>query len=94
MTKLPCLSALSLLALSLPALAEDAPFAFVYDAFEAGVTHVDLAACPAELAGEGRICRATVVNDQINVFVFSDQGEKPLVAFKSWPADLLNGLMD
>jgi hypothetical protein len=32
--------------------------------------------------------------DQLNVFAFSEDGDQPLVAFKSWSADLLVGLMD
>lgn len=87
------LTTLALLALPTLARAEDAT-PFTYDMFEAGVTHVDLAVCPTSLAGPNRFCRATVVNDKINVFVFSDQGDKPLVAFQSFSAELLNGLMD
>lgn len=87
------LTALALIALPSVALAEDAA-PFTYEEFEAGVTHVDLEVCPTSLAGPDRFCRATVVNDKINVFVFSDQGEKPLVAFQSWDAKLLTGLMD
>ena len=74
--------------------AETTPLPFTYEAFEAGVTHVDLAQCPEALAAEGRFCRATVVNDNINVFAFSEDGDQPMVGFKSWPADLMNGLMD
>lgn len=77
-----------------PALADEAPLPFTYEDFEAAVPHVDLAQCPETLAGEGRFCRVTVINDKINVFAFSEAGEKPLVAFGSWPADLLAGLMD
>ena len=87
------LPAVVLFALPTLAAAQDAA-PFTYDMFEAGVTHVDLAVCPTTLAGPNRFCRATVVNDKINVFVFSDQGDKPLVAFQSWSAALLNGLMD
>lgn len=87
------LTLLSLLALPSISVAEDAA-PFTYEQFEAGVTHVDLDVCPTALAGPNRFCRATVVNDKINVFVFSDQGEQPLVAFQSWDAKLLNGLMD
>lgn len=89
----PVLAALAALAAP-AAFAEDAPLPFTYAAFDASVTHVDLAQCPGALAGEGRFCRATAVDDKINVFAFADAGEQPLVGFQSWPADLLNGLMD
>jgi hypothetical protein len=77
-----------------PAFADEAPLPFTYEDFEAAVAHVDLAQCPGELAAEGRFCRVTVVNDKINVFAFTETGDQPLVAFKSWSADLLTGLMD
>jgi hypothetical protein len=77
-----------------PALADEPPLPFTYEYFEAAVVHVDLAQCPESLAAEGRYCRVTVVNDQINVFAFSEAGDQPLVAFRSWPADLMTGLMD
>ena len=35
--------------------AETTPLPFTYEAFEAGVTHVDLAQCPEALAAEGRL---------------------------------------
>lgn len=82
------------LAATTPAFAEDPPLPFTYEHFEAAVVHVDLPQCPESLAAEGRYCRVTVVNDQINVFAFSEAGDQPLVAFQSWPADLLTGLMD
>lgn len=77
-----------------PALADEPPLPFIYEHFEAAVPHVDLAQCPEKLAGEGRFCRVAVVNDQINVFAFTEAGDQPLVAFASWPADLLTGLME
>lgn len=77
-----------------PAFADEPPLPFSYEDFEAAVAHVDLAQCPEKLAGEGRFCRVTVVNDKINVFAFTEAGDQPLVAFASWPADLLTGLME
>lgn len=65
-----------------------------YADFEAGVPHVDLAVCPEPLAAPDRFCRMTTNADQMNVFVFSEDGDQPLVAFKSWSTDLLVGLMD
>lgn len=74
--------------------AQDAPFALTYEAFETAVPHVDLAVCPTDLAAPGRFCRLTAQSDMLNVFVFSEEGDQPLVALQSWPADLLAGLMD
>ena len=91
----PCLSALVLLgAAPTGARAEEHPLPFTYAAFEEAVPHIDLMMCPERLDQPGRFCRATLANDRNNVFVFAEDGDQPLVAFQSWPADLLNGLMD
>ncbi|MBP9047030.1 MAG: hypothetical protein WAT35_03215 [Tabrizicola sp.] len=82
-------------ALTLPSLASADDFIpLTYQEFEAAVPHVDLAVCPVPLAAPDRFCRMTSHADQLNVFVFSEDGDQPLVAFRSWPADLLVGLMD
>lgn len=82
-------------ALAMPSLAaaED-PIPLNYQDFEAAVAHIDLPICPAPLAAPARFCRMTTNADQLNVFAFSEDGDQPLVAFKSWSADLLVGLMD
>lgn len=86
--------ALSLLAAA-PALAEQpVPLALTYEVFEQTVDHLDLAVCPAPLAAAGRFCRLTTHADALNVFVFSEDGDQPLVAVETWSADLLVGLMD
>jgi hypothetical protein len=74
----------------------DGPAAHVltYAEFEQSVPHVDMPLCPVELATEDRFCRMTLANDAINVFVFTTEGDSPLVAFRSWPADLMAGLLD
>lgn len=74
--------------------AGDAPMPFTYLDFEASVPHIDLAVCPEPLDGPGRFCRLTTHADQLNVFVFSEEGDQPLIGFRSWPSDLLAGLMD
>lgn len=77
--------------------AEDSPPAalpFTYEIFEQSVPHLDLAVCPAPLAGPERFCRFTAQSDGLNVFVFSEAGDQPLIGFQSWSADLLVGLMD
>jgi len=73
---------------------EHTPAPMTYEMFEQAVPHVDLAACPAPLAAVGRFCRLTAHNDALNVFAFSEDGDQPMVAFQSWPSDLLDGLMD
>lgn len=90
---------LTLLTAPLSAVAEEAtneaaPFALTYEAFETAVPHIDLPACPVELAAPDRFCRLTTHSDSLNVFVFTENGDQPLVALKSWPAELLAGLMD
>lgn len=86
---------LLVLALAAPssAAAED-PIPLTYQEFEGAVAHIDLPLCPVPLAAPGRFCRMTAHADQLNVFAFSEDGDQPLVAFRSWPADLLVGLMD
>jgi hypothetical protein len=87
------LALLALIATPTLALAEE-PMVFTYLEFENSVPHIDLAVCPAPLAGPARFCRLTTHAEQLNVFVFSEEGDQPLIAFRSWPADLLVGLMD
>ena len=91
-------SAALAIAAALPsgAKADEAPPAvpFTYEMFEQSVPHLDLAVCPAPLAGPDRFCRFTAQSDGLNVFVFSEAGEQPLIAFQTWSSDLLVGLMD
>ncbi|MDD8024697.1 MAG: hypothetical protein PHX82_16520 [Paracoccaceae bacterium] len=81
---------------ALPLAAQEAPPAlpFTYLMFEAAVPHVDMPVCPVDLAAEGRFCRMSLLNDEIHVFVFSEDGDQPLVDFRSWPMDLMAGLLD
>lgn len=88
------LVSLAALVLPLPAFAETAPMPLTYQIFEAAVPHVDLAACPVELAAEGVFCRLALLNEEIHVFVFSEEGDQPMVNFRSWSVDLMAGLMD
>lgn len=78
---------LSLALLPAPVLADSAPLPLSYQMFEAAVLHVDLELCPADLAGEGRFCRAAMLHDEIHVFAFSEEGDQPMVGFRSWPVD-------
>ena len=76
------------------ALAEAQPLPFTYEAFEAAVPHVDMAVCPVDLAEEGGFCRLALFNDAFHVFVFTEEGDQPLVGFQSYDADLAVGLFD
>ncbi|MCK0149701.1 hypothetical protein MWU54_06680 [Marivita sp. S6314] len=58
--------------------------AFSYEVFEASVEHVDLEGCPAEFDTEVMFCRMTLASDLAHVFVFSYNGEQPLLAVKSY----------
>lgn len=98
MPRMPRLAVIAMIAAPAMALAEtplaETPLAFTYADFEASVPHVDLAVCPVPLDGPERFCRLTTHADQLNVFVFSENDDQPLIAFRSWPGDLLVGLMD
>ena len=64
-----------------------------YEQFEAAVPHVDLEQCPEDLLQEGTFCRATLNHEEIHVFVFSEDGDSPLVGFASFPADSLASVL-
>lgn len=70
------------------------PLPMSYQMFETAVPHVDLAVCPVPLAGPDRFCRLTTHSEGLNVFVFSEDGDQPMIGFQSWSAGLLVGLMD
>lgn len=55
-----------------------------YAAFEFAVPHLDLQACPADLAREGVFCRASTGNDAVHIFVFAQHGDQCLLAVKSY----------
>ncbi len=71
-----------------------APMPLTYEVFEEAIPHIDLETCPSEIAGDDRFCRAVVHNDAINVFVFLYDADSPAVAFRSYPADGLNAILD
>lgn len=60
---------------------------FTYEVFEQAVDHVDLESCPAEFDPEVVFCRMTLASEMANVFVFSFDGEQPLLAVKSYELD-------
>jgi hypothetical protein len=68
---------------AVPAFAQT-PAPLTYAAFEPGVTHLDLAACPAALARDGVFCRLTIGSDMVHVWVFEEGGDQPLVEVRSF----------
>lgn len=73
-----------------PALAEGtAPLPMNYDIFEAAVPHIDMSDCPADMAAEGRFCRLVVMNDQLQIFSFSEEGDQPMVGYRAVPSEVL-----
>jgi len=64
---------------------------FTYAAFEASVEHVDLEGCPVEFDNDSMFCRMTLASDLAHVFVFSYDGDSPLLAIKAYELD--NGFL-
>ncbi len=92
---LPGLALGGALLVTTPTLADDgAAMTLGYETFEYAVPHVDLAACPGELAAEGRFCRATMHSEELHVFAFAEDGEQPLVAYMAVPASRLEEILD
>ncbi|MDR9485381.1 MAG: hypothetical protein RI566_09420 [Sediminimonas sp.] len=70
------------------------PMPLTYEVFEEAIPHIDLETCPSEIAGDDRFCRAVVHHDAINVFAFLYDADSPAVAYRSYPADGLNAILD
>lgn len=68
------------------ALADD-PAAFTYSQFEASVPHFDLETCPKDVARQNAFCRMSFHNDTVNIFVFSESGDQPMIAFRTYEED-------
>ncbi len=92
------LSVVLLVQAATPALSQDAskdtPLAMTYEVFEASVDHIDLPSCPSDIAAPNRFCRMTAHRDGLNVFAFSDEGDQPLVAVKTYETELLATVLD
>lgn len=58
-----------------------------YEVFEASITHADMETCPVEFDSDAVFCRLTLANDGAHVFVFSYDGEQPLLAVKHYELD-------
>ena len=55
-----------------------------YPVFEVAIPHLDLPACPKNLARPNAFCRVTTANDAVHVFVFEEKGKQCLLAVKSY----------
>lgn len=64
---------------------------FTYEVFEASIDHADLEDCPVDFDSDANFCRLTLANEQAHVFVFSYDGDQPLLAVKSY--DLGDGFL-
>jgi hypothetical protein len=60
------------------------PCPMTYGNFQVAIPHVDVENCPAELAGKERFCRASIASDQVHVYAFDGEGDKCLLAMKSY----------
>ena len=61
-----------------------APHVLTYAEFEESVPHFDLADCPAVMAAPQVFCRVSFNGDAVHVFVFSEDGNQPMVGFRSF----------
>ena len=68
---------------AMPVVAEE-KCSFSYEAFEFSVPHIDLDECPAALNAKEAFCRAGIAGDQLHVFVFSEKGDRCLIAMNSY----------
>jgi hypothetical protein len=55
-----------------------------YEIFEQAIPHVDLPACPKDMAKPGAFCRLMTTNGAAHVFMFEEKGKKCLLAAKSY----------
>lgn len=69
--------------IALPAFAQEQG-RYVYADFESSVPHIDLETCPEGLASGDVICRVTMNNDALHVYVFEAEGERPFVSVHSY----------
>jgi len=69
--------------LAVPAFAQE-PGRYVYADFESSVPHIDLAECPEGLAQGDVICRVTMNEDALHVYVFEAEGDRPFVSVHAY----------
>jgi hypothetical protein len=60
---------------------------FTYRLFEASVEHVELSGCPAQFDPDAVFCRMTLAAEMAHVFVFSFNGDQPLLVIESFALD-------
>ena len=63
------------------------PHVMTYSEFEESVPHFDLAVCPPSLSATNAFCRVSFHSDAVHVFVFSEEGDQPLIGFRSFDED-------
>lgn len=78
-------AALALLAAG-PAMAQPA-CPLPYAAFEAAVPHIDLETCPASVTQQKVMCRLTINQAQLHLFVFAEDGDQCLISVKTLEPD-------
>lgn len=61
-----------------------------YGAFEVSIPHADMEECPAAMNVKGAFCRLTLHSESFHVFAFAEDGDQPLVAFKTFEEDQFN----
>ena len=71
--------------IALPAFSQEQGRYFYTD-FESSVPHIDLEACPDGLATgvADVICRVTMNDDALHVYVFEAEGDRPFVSVHSY----------
>ncbi len=70
------------------------PMPLTYEQFEAAVSHLDLAKCPAGLPQQSAFCRATINHHEVHVFTFSENADQPLIAFATYDVDAVKSLLE
>lgn len=76
------------------AAADEGTLPLTYELFETAIAHADLEECPHSLRQQDTFCRATVHHDEVHVFVFSEDGDQPLIGFYSYPFEKLAGALN
>ncbi|MFN3663835.1 hypothetical protein [Yoonia sp.] len=70
----------------MPAAAHDHP-SLTYADFESSVPHIDMDACPPDLAIGDVFCRITMNNDALHIYVFENDGDSPFVSVHTFYED-------
>ncbi|PKQ11083.1 MAG: hypothetical protein CVT70_16090 [Alphaproteobacteria bacterium HGW-Alphaproteobacteria-1] len=58
-----------------------------YEIYETSIEHADLPGCPEGIDTGRHFCRLTLAAERAHVFVFSLDGDQPLVAVHSYDLD-------